>query len=194
MSKNIIINDIASHRHNKLILLLMIKNESRIIERCITHAIQHVDAVCILDTGSTDNTVEVCQSVLEMTGKPFKIYVDPFKNFGKSRTISFQKAQEFCAELGWPVETTYALAIDGDMNLVVRPEFKDFRLVANGYTVVQANGHLKYHNTRLMRIGSAWKCTGATHEYWDFGGTEKVPFEVMYIDDKNDGGCKSDKF
>ena len=194
MSKNIIINDIASHRHNKIILLLMIKNESRIIERCIIHAIQYVDAVCILDTGSTDNTVEVCQSVLKMTGKPFTISVDPFKNFGKSRTISFQKAQEFCGELGWPVETTYALAVDGDMNLVVRPEFKDFRLVANGYTVVQSNGHLKYHNTRLMRIGSAWKCTGATHEYWDFGGTEKVPFELMYIDDKNDGGCKSDKF
>ena len=200
----IVINDIPSnqgsfviypaHNHNKIILMLMIKNESRIIERCILHAISHVDAVFVLDTGSTDNTVEVCQRVLEGTGKPFKIATDPFKNFGKSRTVSFQKTQEFCAELTWPAETTYALAIDGDMNLVVRPEFKDFRLTANGYTVIQANGHMKYHNTRLMRVGSPWKCTGATHEYWDLGQTEKIPFEVMFIDDKNDGGCKSDKF
>jgi len=194
MSSNIIINDVPSHNHNKIILTLMIKNESRIIQRCIAHAISYVDAVCVLDTGSTDNTLEVCQSALEKTGKPFKISVDPFKNFGKSRTISFQKTQEFCAELGWPVETTYALAVDADMNLIVRPAFKNFQLIANGYTVIQSNGHLKYHNTRLMRVGSAWKCTGATHEYWDFGGTEKVPYEVMYIDDKNDGGCKSDKF
>lgn len=184
----------STHNHNKIILMLMIKNESRIIERCITYAIQHVDAVCVLDTGSTDNTVEVCQQVLGKTGKPFKISVDPFKNFGKSRTISFEKTQEFLADLGWPGETTYALAVDADMNLVVNSGFKDFKLTANGYTVIQANGHMKYHNTRLMRLGSPWKCTGATHEYWDLGGTEKVPFEVMYIDDKNDGGCKSDKF
>lgn len=194
MSTNIIINDIAAHRHNKIILMLMIKNESRIIERCILHAIEHVDAVCILDTGSTDNTVEVCQTVLKATGKPFRISVDPFKNFGKSRTVSFRKTQEFCAELDWPTDRTYALAIDGDMNLVVRPEFKEFALTANGYTVIQANGHMKYHNTRLLRVGSPWKCTGATHEYWDLGATEKIPFDVMYIDDKNDGGCKSDKF
>jgi tetratricopeptide (TPR) repeat protein len=194
MSKNIIINDIAAHRYNKIILLLMIKNESRIIERCITHAISHVDAVFILDTGSTDNTIDVCRDVLENTGKPFRIKVDPFKNFGKSRTVSFQGAQEFCTELGWSSAETYALAVDADMNLIVRPAFKEFRLTANGYTVIQANGHMKYHNTRLLRIESPWKCTGATHEYWDLGGTDKVPFDVMYIDDKNDGGCKSDKF
>ena len=184
----------SAHRHNKIILMLMIKNESRIIERCIMHAIQHVDAVCVLDTGSTDTTVEICQSVLEKTGKPFKISVDPFRNFGKSRTISFQNTQEFCTELGWDANVTYALAVDADMNLVVNPGFASFHLTANGYTVIQSNGHLKYHNTRLMRVGSPWKCTGATHEYWDLGGTEKVPFEIMFIDDKNDGGCKSDKF
>jgi len=52
-------NVVSTHNHNKLILTLMIKNESRIIERCLMHAIEHVDAVCILDTGSTDDTVEV---------------------------------------------------------------------------------------------------------------------------------------
>ena len=184
----------GAHQHNKIILMLMIKNESRIIQRCIMHAIQHVDAVCVLDTGSTDNTVEICTSVLKRTGKPFKIGVEPFINFGKSRTASFRLAQAFCTELGWPVNTTYALAVDADMNLVVKPGFASFKLSVNGYTVIQANGHMKYHNTRIMRIGSPWKCTGATHEYWDLGGTQKIPFEIMYIDDKNDGGCKSDKF
>lgn len=43
----------------RIILLLMVKNESRIIERCLTAALPHVDAVSILDTGSTDNTVEI---------------------------------------------------------------------------------------------------------------------------------------
>jgi hypothetical protein len=39
----------------------------------------------------------------------------------------------------------------------------------------------------------AWKCLGVTHEYWD-GLTTALPREVCWIQDQNDGGCKSDKF
>ena len=72
----------------------MIKNESKIIERCLERALPHVDAVSILDTGSTDNTVEICNKFLSTSNKPFKVSVEPFKNFGYNRTVSFEKAQE----------------------------------------------------------------------------------------------------
>ena len=39
-----------AHHHNRIILLLMIKNEERIIQRCLYHALPHVDAISILDT------------------------------------------------------------------------------------------------------------------------------------------------
>jgi tetratricopeptide (TPR) repeat protein len=183
-----------AHNHNKIILLLMIKNESKIIERCISNALPHVDAVSVLDTGSTDNTVEVCEQILKASGKPFHIKVDPFKNFGYSRTVSFQKAQELCKKLKWDPQTTYGMAIDGDMIIKPSPEFKDFKLDLNGYNIIQANGFIKYYNTRFMRCGHDWKCVGGTHEYWSGDPTGKIPYEVIYIDDKNDGGCKSDKF
>jgi hypothetical protein len=35
---------------------------------------------------------------------------------------------------------------------------------------------------------------GATHEYWSGDPSDRIPYEVFYIDDRNDGGCKSDKF
>lgn len=187
-------NESGVHEYNKIILLLMIKNESKIIERCITHAIQNVDAVAILDTGSTDNTIEVCKDVLTRFGKPFKISVELFKNFGYNRSVSFLKAQELCGELAWDADKTYAMAVDADMNIVVSPSFKTFKLTQNGYTVIQANGHLKYFNTRFMKCSYPWKCVGATHEYWSGDPTEKMPYEVFYIDDRNDGGCKADKF
>lgn len=183
-----------SHNHNKIILLLMIKNESKIIERCIGRALEHVDAVCILDTGSTDNTVEVCEKYLSSCGKPFKIAVEPFINFGYNRTVSFQKAQELCNELGWHPDSTYAMAVDADMIIRPSPEFKNFKLTTNGYIIIQKNGSLKYYNTRFMKCAFNWKCVGVTHEYWDGGPTDKIPYEVIYIDDVNDGGCKSDKF
>ena len=182
-----------AHNHNKIILLLMIKNESKIIERCIERALEHVDAICILDTGSTDNTVEVCNKYLTACKKPFKVSVEPFKNFGYNRTISFQKAQELCSELGWD-SNTYAMAVDADMIIRPSPEFKDFKMTVSGYNIIQQNSNLKYYNNRFMRCDYNWKCVGATHEYWSGDPTEKIPYEIIYIDDINDGGCKSDKY
>ena len=183
-----------AHNHNKIILNLMIKNESKIIERCIGRALEHVDAVSILDTGSTDNTVEICNTFLTASGKPFKVSVEPFKNFGYNRTVSFKKAQELCTELEWDATKTYAMTVDADMIIKPSPEFKDFELVVPGYTVIQQNGSLKYHNNRFHQCAYEWKCVGATHEYWSGDPTSKIPYEVFYIDDVNDGGCKSDKF
>ena len=49
----------------KIILCMIVKNESKIIERCITSALPIIDAVSICDTGSTDNTVEVIEKFLK---------------------------------------------------------------------------------------------------------------------------------
>jgi len=183
-----------AHNHNKLILNLMIKNESTIIERCISNALEHVDAVSILDTGSTDNTVEICQNFLKNCGKPFKISVEPFKNFGYNRTISFQKTQELCKELRWNSDITYALTVDADMVIKPSAEFKNYKLDLTGYHLIQKNGHLTYFNTRLMKCGFDWKCVGVTHEYWSGDPNGKIGQEIFYIEDVNDGGCKSDKY
>lgn len=183
-----------AHNHNKLILNLMIKNESKIIERCIERALECVDAVSILDTGSTDDTVEICKTFLEKCGKPFKISVEPFKNFGYNRTVSFEKAVEFCKELNWDANITYAMTVDADMIIKPSDTFKDFVLSVPGYIAIQKNGSLKYYNNRFMRCSYNWKCIGVTHEYWGGDPVEKIPFEVFHIDDVGDGGCKSDKF
>lgn len=182
------------HAHNRLILLLMIKNESAIIERCLAHATPSVDAIAILDTGSTDDTVERCESYLSQLGKPYQVETEPFENFGKTRTASFKVAQRLCQRLEWDPTTTYALAVDADMVIRPQPAFFQYPLTANGYHLIQENGHMKYYNTRLMKCAHPWTCVGATHEYWSGDPTEKIPYEVFHIDDRNDGGCKADKF
>ena len=179
----------------KLIGLLMVKNESAILERCLEHLIPHVDAVYLLDTGSTDNTLAVARRVLtQINEKPFLLEESPFETFGKSRTRSFQGAQRFVEEMKWDPYTSYVIAIDADMVLCPSASFRDYPLTKNGYTMVQANGHLRYDNTRIMKCAYPWTCIGATHEYWSGEGTSKIPYEVCWIDDRNDGGCKSDKF
>ena len=183
-----------AHTHNRIILFNILKNESKIAKRMLAHVLPHVDAVAILDTGSTDNTIEVLTESLEESGKPYQIAQEPFKNFGHNRTISFQKGQELCKKLGWDPETTYGLTIDGDMCLVSTPAFKDYLLKDFGYTLIQSNGAIVYDNSRFFQLSKPWKCVGGTHEYWDYGQTSRIPKEVMHIDDKNDGQFKSQKY
>jgi glycosyltransferase involved in cell wall biosynthesis len=182
------------HTKNRIILNLMIKNESRIIVRCLEHALRHVDAISILDTGSTDDTVAICEKYLATCGSPYLISVEPFRTFGYNRTVSFQKAQELCASLSWDPTTTYAMAVDADMVIVPSDAFRHYHMTQNGYHAIQANGHIKYFNTRFMKCSYPWKCIGATHEYWSGDPSDRIPYEIFYIDDRNDGGCKSDKF
>jgi glycosyltransferase involved in cell wall biosynthesis len=47
---------------SKILLVLMVKNEGRILQRCLDSAIAFVDAVLVFDTGSSDNTLEIAHA------------------------------------------------------------------------------------------------------------------------------------
>jgi len=175
----------------KLVLILMVKNESKIIERCMKAVDGVVDAFCVTDTGSTDNTRDIVKDFLK-TRKGCLIECD-WKNFGHNRTISFEGAQAFVRDtLQWDLKDTYGLLLDGDM--IFEPKtLRNQKLGEIGYTIVQFAGNLQYPNCRLVRMDYAWKCLGVTHEYWD-GPTTALSADICHINDLNDGGCKSDKF
>lgn len=169
----------------------MIKNEERILKRCLEAVENVVDCFCILDTGSTDKTVEIAKEFLKThTGC---VTVEPWKNFGHNRTVSFQNAQAYLRdELKWDLKDTYGLLLDADM-VFVPGKLREQNLTAIGYRFIQINGSLEYYNTRLVRMDYPWKCVSVTHEYWD-GPSDTMSKDICYIDDRNDGGCKHDKF
>ena len=175
----------------KLALILMIKNEERILKRCLEAVENVVDCFCICDTGSTDNTVEIAKEFLKT--RSGCVTVEPWKNFGYNRTVSFQNAQSYIRdELKWDLKETYGLLLDADM-MFVPGTLKSQNLKETGYRIIQINGNLEYYNTRIIRMDYPWKCVSVTHEYWD-GPTQTLPKDICYIDDRNDGGCKHDKF
>jgi glycosyltransferase involved in cell wall biosynthesis len=168
----------------------MIKNEEKILLRCLQAMEGIVDMYCILDTGSTDSSVEIAKKFLE--NRAGCVTEEPWQIFGYNRTVSFQRAQEYCRESGCDLNDTYGILVDADM-VFVCGNLKEKTLGAVGYKALQKNGNLEYMNARLLRMDYDWKCVGVTHEYWD-GPTEQLEKDVCYIDDKNDGGCKADKF
>lgn len=177
---------------NKIILILMIKNEELIIERCLTSILKLVDGICITDTGSTDNTVLIVNKYLKKLEIPSKLYQDVWKDFGHNRSNSFLNALDFCKELNWDLNKTYGLLLDADMKLIIC-NFDKHELNAVGYNIIQSNSHLDYYNTRLVRMDYDWKCIGVTHEYWNSNDNKLLNKDKIYINDVGDGGCKTDK-
>jgi glycosyltransferase involved in cell wall biosynthesis len=174
----------------KFVLILMIKNEEKILKRCLEAVEKIVDCFCICDTGSTDSTQEVAKEFLKTrTGC---LTIEPWQNFGYNRTISFVNAQKYVKELDWNLKETYGILLDADM-MFVPGKLKEQKLGAIGYKIIQKNANLEYYNTRIIRMDHPWKCLGVTHEYWD-GQTDNLEKDVCFIDDRDDGGCKHDKF
>lgn len=174
----------------KFVLILMVRNEEKILKRCLEAVVGAVDAFCIHDTGSTDDTVKIAQEFL--TSHPGSLSSSEWKNFGHNRTLSFHAAHQYLVSSGWDLATTYGILLDGDMVLRVGT-LRSEPLTEIGYTLIQRGGTLEYPNCRLVRMDHPWTCKGVTHEYWD-GDIKSLPKSVAWIDDRNDGGCKSDKF
>ena len=102
---------------HKLILLSMVKNETRIIERLMGSVKGRVDAIVICDTGSTDDTVDKATAWLTTNDISGTVCAYTFKNFGVSRTQSFICCQDWVNRVGWDATKTWALVLDGDMML-----------------------------------------------------------------------------
>ena len=171
-------------------MILMVKNEEKIIQRCMAAVEGVVDAYVVTDTGSTDKTVELASDFLST--REGAVEMSTWKDFGHNRTISFKNAQNYCKGKKWDLKQTYGLLLDGDM-VFVPGKLKEQTLGELGYTIIQSAVNLDYPNTRLVRMDYDWVCCGVTHEYWD-GESKPLPKDICYIDDRNDGGCKDNKF
>jgi glycosyltransferase involved in cell wall biosynthesis len=176
----------------KIVLILMVRNEERILQRCLEAASSIADEFCICDTGSIDKTCEIAEEFL-MT-HPGCLTRAEWRDFGFNRSFSFTAAQEHIKNTHGEeaLKDYYGLLLDGDL-VFVPGTLKEQPLVHEGYTIIQCGGNLEYPNTRLVRMDYPWKCVGVTHEYWS-GPTLGLSKEICYIDDRNDGGCKADKF
>ena len=177
----------------RIILICMIKNEEKIIKRCIDSVKDICDAFSITDTGSTDTTISILKDYFIENELDSNIYEDVWKDFGHNRTLSYYNALELCKTLGWNPNTTYGLLLDADMTLNAL-QFDKQTLSHNGYKIIQDGGSIEYYNTRLIKLNGLWKCIGVTHEYWSGEDVSILTKDRIFIKDIGDGGCKDDKF
>jgi glycosyltransferase involved in cell wall biosynthesis len=171
---------------NKICLNMIVKNESKIIERCIKSVYHLIDTWCIVDTGSTDGTQEIIKELLK--DKPGELIERPWVNFGHNRNEALRYGEKW---------GDWILLTDADMVLVDEGFDKStLNPSIDGYEVIQDNHGVRYNNYRLLRASRNWQCIGVTHEYYSPADGIKTRdlIPALWFNDISDGGSKSDKF
>ena len=163
MTLNLIKSDDNKKDENiKIVLNMIVKNESKIIVRLLQSVYKLIDAYCICDTGSTDDTIEVIETFFKKKKIEGYVLQKKFVNFGFNRNWSLNKCRL--------IYDTYdfILLLDADMIVKYSDDFlknKNNLKKYHYYYVMQGNENFKYRNIRLIKNTNKIQYIGDTHEY-----------------------------
>lgn len=107
-------------------LNMIVKDESRVIQRCLDSVKNLIDYWVIVDTGSTDGTQRIVQDYLHDI--PGELHERPWVNFGHNRNEALALARNKC---------DYILFIDADDRLVFAEDFSMPDLDKDYYILMQ---------------------------------------------------------
>jgi len=140
--------------HKTICVNMIVKNESKVITRCLASVKPIIDYWVIVDTGSTDGTQDIIKEF--MKDVPGELHERPWKNFGHNRTEAIQLAHD---------KSDYVLIIDADEVLRIDPDFKMPDLDKDLYYINTIYGGTQYVRAQLVNNHLDWKWVGVLHEY-----------------------------
>lgn len=138
---------------NTLCLCMIVRNEARIIKRCIASVKHIIDYWVIIDTGSADKTKTIIRTCLRRI--PGEIHDRPWVSFGFNRTQLVDLAKS---------KADYLLLFDADFEAVISDTFHK-SLTADAYYIRFIKQQYDYAQLLLVSNYLQWKYVGVTHEY-----------------------------
>lgn len=165
-------------------LNMIVKNESRSIQRCLESVKPLIDSWVIVDTGSTDGTQILIQEILK--DKPGELYERPWVDFGHNRNEALALAQD---------RADYLLMIDADEMLAFSSGFSMPLLDKDCYFITVREPRADYQRLFLIDARLPWRWEGVLHEslICDPPHTFDLIEGVMNLSQTNDGGRAQDK-
>lgn len=134
-------------------LNMIVKNETKVIRRCLESVKPLIDTWVIVDTGSTDGTQKLIKEI--MKGIPGELHERPWVDFAHNRNEALQLAKG---------KADYMLFVDADDILTFDPQFVKPQLDKDSYSIKIAYSGTSYSRTQLVKSSLDWKWVGPVHE------------------------------
>lgn len=143
-----------------LALTMIVLNEARSIQQTIRSCKGVVDCVVLLDTGSTDDTIDLAIDTCARLNIPIYVRQEPFVDFSTTRNSALELAQK---------HAKFSLQLSGDEYLrgPAASQLNKF-LSRTELDILHVDVHVNsihFSSTRIVRNGSPWRWTGVVHEY-----------------------------
>ena len=145
---------------------MIVKNEEHVIERSLDSVLPYVDTWTIVDTGSTDSTMEKIRAVAAKHGKEGVLHERPWVNFGHNRTELLELARQTEAE-----GVAWFFMMDADDIFMCegpgpskKPFDQLFTSSHDAYSLTFKRGSLTYRRPAIFNT-KPWVFKGALHEY-----------------------------
>ena len=144
--------------NNLINLCIMVKDAGPQFEQMLTKNLHLIDQWTILDTGSTDETLEIINRVL-VGKKEGKLYQEPFINFRDSRNRLLNLAGTSC-KYNLMLDDTYI--VKGDLREFLNEVRSD--QYSNSFTLFILSDDTKYGSNRIIKSNSGLRYIHRIHE------------------------------
>ncbi|HEY4012502.1 MAG TPA: glycosyltransferase [Polyangiaceae bacterium] len=132
---------------------MIVKNEARVIARCLASVRPFVSSWVVIDTGSMDGTQALVREA--MRDLPGELHDRPWRDFATNRNEALAFAEK---------RADYVLVVDAD-DLLVAPEgFSLPPLTADAYELRIDYAATSYYRTQLFRANAGFRYVGVLHE------------------------------
>jgi len=142
---------------NLIHFCVMVKNGGDLFEKMLTENLKYVDRWTILDTGSTDNTIDIIQRVLK--NKKGKLFQEPFINFRDSRNRCLELAGQTC-KYNMMLDDTYV--VKGDLRQFLHRIRGD--QFADSYSLLIRSDDMEYYSNRITKSSEKLRYIHKIHE------------------------------
>lgn len=171
----------------KLVLTQIMKNESHVATRMLDSIKSIVDIVVLIDTGSTDNTIEIVKKWGADNNIETHVFERPFDNFEASRNYSIEMAKQITSNRG---NDYWGFWLDCDEQLVVDKTFDKSKLNKDLYMFNTFIGQMKYTRNECYKLDKAFKFYGPVHEFIvsDDANITSGLMDGLHVNVQMDGG------
>ncbi len=166
---------------NLVQLIMIVKNAGDNFENVLKENMKVFDRYTILDTGSTDNTIDIIKKTL--VGKKGNIYQEPFINFRESRNRSLELGGYKC-KFNLILDDTYV--IKNDLRTFLQVTRSD--QFCDSYSVFIKSYDVIYCSNRITKSLTDLKYIYKIHEVISDKNNINVmvPYKDCYVDDVMD--------